>query len=132
MFTSFIHSFIHLENLYSAPSRKLLRGASSPSTVKKISFKQLVEQRRVAVVILPRSQLGLVKTTIGDQDIIRPILFSVITPCTYPRHYPRPSPHRIFPRTLPHAINAPGSRALPPRVNPRNLCVYNVYYYVCI
>ena len=44
-----IHSFIHLENLYSAPSRKLLRGASSPTTVKKISFKQLVEQRRVAL-----------------------------------------------------------------------------------
>src|SRR6218665_2698439 len=37
---TFIHSFIHLENLYSAPSRKLLRGASSPTTVKKISFKQ--------------------------------------------------------------------------------------------
>src|SRR6218665_3556133 len=47
---SFIHSFIHLENLYSAPSRKLLRGTSSPTTVKKISFKQLVyEQRRVAL-----------------------------------------------------------------------------------
>src|SRR6218665_2622810 len=29
---SFIHSFIHLENLYSATSRKLLRGASSPTT----------------------------------------------------------------------------------------------------
>ena len=42
-----IHSFIHLENLCSAPSRKLLRGASSPTTVKKISFKQpvVVEQR---------------------------------------------------------------------------------------
>src|SRR6218665_3511071 len=47
--TSAIHSFIHLENLYSAPSRKLLRGASSPITVKKISFKQLVEQRCVAL-----------------------------------------------------------------------------------
>jgi len=33
-----VHSFIHLENLYSAASRKLLRGASSPTTVKKISF----------------------------------------------------------------------------------------------
>ena len=43
------YSFIHLENLYSAPSRKLLRGASSPTTVKKISFKQLVEQRCVAL-----------------------------------------------------------------------------------
>ena len=45
-----VYSFIHLENLYSAPSRKLLRGASSPTTVKMISFKQLVyEQRRVAL-----------------------------------------------------------------------------------
>src|SRR6218665_1668434 len=36
------HIFIHLENLYSAPSRKLLRNAPSPTTVKEISFKQLV------------------------------------------------------------------------------------------
>jgi len=41
------YSFIHLENLYSAPSRKLLRGAPSLTTMKKISFKQLVEQRCV-------------------------------------------------------------------------------------
>jgi len=30
--------YIHLENLYSATSRKLRRGSSSPTTVKKISF----------------------------------------------------------------------------------------------
>src|SRR6218665_45666 len=41
----FIHSLVHLENLYSALSRNLLRDAPSPTTVKKISFKQLVEQR---------------------------------------------------------------------------------------
>src|SRR6218665_3922002 len=35
-----IHSFIHSENLYSALSRKLLRGAPSPIMMKKISFKQ--------------------------------------------------------------------------------------------
>jgi len=38
----FIHSFIHLEHLYSAPSRKLLRGASSPTTVKKMVWVNFV------------------------------------------------------------------------------------------
>src|SRR6218665_1821182 len=47
----FIHSFIHLENLYSAASRKLLRGAPSPTTMKKISFKPLVEQRCVGLAL---------------------------------------------------------------------------------
>jgi len=43
------HTFILLENLHSAPSRKLDRGAPSPTTMKKISFKHLVEQRCVAL-----------------------------------------------------------------------------------
>src|SRR6218665_2892852 len=47
----FIHPLIHLENLYSAPSRKLLRGAHSPTTMKKISFKPLVEQRCVGLAL---------------------------------------------------------------------------------
>jgi len=42
-------SFIHLENVSIARSRNLLRGDPSPTTVKKISFKQLVEQRSVAL-----------------------------------------------------------------------------------
>ena len=44
-----IHSFIPLENLYSAPSRNLLRGTLSLTTVKSISFKQLVDLRHVAL-----------------------------------------------------------------------------------
>src|SRR6218665_2867309 len=40
----FIH-FIHLGNLYSAPSRNLLRGVPSPTPVKKISFQHLVAHR---------------------------------------------------------------------------------------
>jgi len=44
-----IHSFIHLGNLYSTSSRNLLRDAPSPTMVKKISFKQFVDQRLVAL-----------------------------------------------------------------------------------
>ena len=36
---SFIHSFIHIEHLYSASSRKLLRSAPKTSTVKQSSLK---------------------------------------------------------------------------------------------
>src|SRR6218665_2759708 len=36
---SFIHSFIHIEHLYSASSRKLLRSAPNTSTVKQSSLK---------------------------------------------------------------------------------------------
>src|SRR5688572_12945457 len=43
---SFIHSFIHIEHLYSAPSRKLLRGAPDSSTAKKNSFKVSKERGR--------------------------------------------------------------------------------------
>src|SRR6218665_858287 len=35
---SFIHSFIHFEHFYSAPSRRLLRSAPDSSTAKKESF----------------------------------------------------------------------------------------------
>ena len=35
----YIHSFIHTEHLYSASSRKLLRGAPDSSTAKKSSLK---------------------------------------------------------------------------------------------
>ena len=35
---SFIHSFIHIEHLYSASSRELLRGAPDSSTVKESSI----------------------------------------------------------------------------------------------
>ena len=35
----FIHSFIHIEHLYSAPSRKLLRSAPNTSMVKQSSLK---------------------------------------------------------------------------------------------
>src|SRR6218665_3770700 len=38
-----IHSFIHYEDLYSAPSRLLLRSASDPCTAKKKSFETRVE-----------------------------------------------------------------------------------------
>jgi len=37
--THSIHSFIHIEHLYSASSRKLLRSASNTSTVKQSSLK---------------------------------------------------------------------------------------------
>ena len=43
---SHIHSFIHIEHLYSAPSRKLLRGAPNSSTAKKNSLKVRKEHRR--------------------------------------------------------------------------------------
>jgi len=45
-----ILSFIHLENSYSAPSRNLLRGDPSRTVHgEKDRFKQVVEQRRVAL-----------------------------------------------------------------------------------
>ena len=37
--SSFIHSFIHIEHLYSASSRKLLRNSPNTSTAKQSSFK---------------------------------------------------------------------------------------------
>src|SRR6218665_2054746 len=40
---AFIHSFIHYGNLYSAPSRLLLRSAPHPCTAKKKSFETRVE-----------------------------------------------------------------------------------------
>src|SRR6218665_3333579 len=40
---SFIHSFIHYGDLYSAPSRLLLRNAPDPCTAKKKSFETRVE-----------------------------------------------------------------------------------------
>ena len=40
-----IHSFIHFRNLYSAPSRSLLRGAPSLTTVIQVSLKEPVERR---------------------------------------------------------------------------------------
>src|SRR6218665_3007671 len=43
---SFIHSFIHYEDLYSAPSRLLLRSAPDPCTAKKKSFEARVECAR--------------------------------------------------------------------------------------
>jgi len=43
----FIHSFIR--KMYIVPSQEIYSGAPSPTMVKKISFKQLVEQRRVAL-----------------------------------------------------------------------------------
>src|SRR5205809_878698 len=39
-------SFIHIEHLYSVPSRKLLRGAPDSSTAKKNSFKVRKLRRR--------------------------------------------------------------------------------------
>src|SRR6218665_1955327 len=39
----FIHSFIHYGDLYSAPSRLLLRSAPNPCTAKKKSFETRVE-----------------------------------------------------------------------------------------
>src|SRR6218665_1420894 len=39
----FIHSFIHYGDLYSAPSRLLLRSAPDPCTAKKKSFETRVE-----------------------------------------------------------------------------------------
>ena len=44
---SFIHSFIHYEDLYSAPSRLLLRSAPDPSTAEKDSFEARIERFRV-------------------------------------------------------------------------------------
>jgi len=44
------NSFIHSENVYSAsPSRSLLGGALGQTTAIKVSFKKLVEQRRVTI-----------------------------------------------------------------------------------
>src|ERR1700733_1125011 len=40
-----IHSFIHSGNLYSAPSRKLLRGAPSPATFEKEGLKSSKEAK---------------------------------------------------------------------------------------
>src|SRR6218665_3914212 len=40
---AFIHSFIHYGDLYSAPSRLLLRSAPDPCTIKKKSFEARVE-----------------------------------------------------------------------------------------
>src|SRR6218665_1730376 len=40
---AFIHSFIHYGDLYSAPSRLLLRSAPDPCTAKKKSFETRVE-----------------------------------------------------------------------------------------
>src|SRR5688572_23330382 len=42
-----IHSFIHYEVLYSAPSRLLLRRAPDPSTAEKDSFEESIERFRV-------------------------------------------------------------------------------------
>src|SRR6218665_127361 len=47
---TFIHSFIHIEHLYSASSRKLLRSASNTSTVKQSSLK--VKKNAGEVVLL--------------------------------------------------------------------------------
>src|SRR6218665_1373350 len=41
-----IHSFIHIEHLYSASSRKLLRSAPNTSTVKQSSLKVRKKRRR--------------------------------------------------------------------------------------
>jgi len=38
-YSEFIHSFIHIEHLYSASSRELLRGTPGSSTAKKSSLK---------------------------------------------------------------------------------------------
>src|SRR6218665_3164896 len=48
-FYHFSHSFIHSGYLYSAPSRKLLRGALSPATVKEKCLKKLAERRHVVL-----------------------------------------------------------------------------------
>ena len=37
----YIHSFIHIDHLYSASSRKLLRGAPDTSTIKQSSLNPL-------------------------------------------------------------------------------------------
>src|ERR1043165_6544156 len=57
---SFIHSFIHIKHLYSAPSRKLLRGAPDSSTAKKSSFKVRKEHRRES----PRKEAKLQREAI--------------------------------------------------------------------
>src|SRR6218665_1241434 len=52
---AFIHSFIHYGDLYSAPSRLLLRSAPDPCTAKKKSFETRVEcvrKNRKAYVLL--------------------------------------------------------------------------------
>src|SRR6218665_317183 len=49
-YISLIHSFIHIEHLYSAFSRKLLRSASNASTVKQSSLK--VRKKAGEVVLL--------------------------------------------------------------------------------
>src|SRR5688572_2623877 len=46
LFDYVVHSFIHIEHLYSAPSRKLFRGAPDSSTDKKNSFKVSKERGR--------------------------------------------------------------------------------------
>ena len=44
-----IHSFIHSEYLYSAPSRNLLRGILSPAMAKEKRLKKLAERRHVVL-----------------------------------------------------------------------------------
>ena len=51
----FIHSFIHIEHLYSASSRELLRGAPDYSTAKKSSLKVRKNAGDKANVILMSS-----------------------------------------------------------------------------
>src|SRR5688572_32762511 len=55
-----IHSFIHIEHLYSTPSRKLLRCAPDSSTAKKNGFKVRKERGREG----PRNKVKLQREAI--------------------------------------------------------------------
>src|SRR6218665_2238559 len=57
---SFIHSFIHIEYLYSASSKKLLRSAPNTSTVKQSSLKvrKKCKVRKNAKIVFNTNEFG--------------------------------------------------------------------------
>ena len=82
VFISLFHSFIHIEHLYSASSRKLLRSAPNTSTVKQSSLKVRKKRRRSGSVKNAKFRREAVRKVVpnmpdSQQSVLVALVYSV-------------------------------------------------------